>query len=265
MTPASLRFAATRELRQLRDESRDLGFGAGLQLLAARWFGRASLHRLVLPGLRVPVVYRRGSSDVLVLRQVLGQREYACIGSEPSVTTILDLGGNVGYAAVFLLQRYPSARLVFVEPDAGNIAVARKNLAPFRDRVTFVQAGVWDRSEALTVERGGYRDGGEWAFQVRPTKPGEVGDLVGITIDELLKRQGWPSVDLVKMDIEGAEAVALRGATVPAWLPLIRTLAVELHGPDCDSALTAASVGIRHKRSLHGETTVIRRLPEARR
>jgi len=252
-----------RELHQLRDESRDLGFGVGLQLLASRLFGRAPLHRLILPGYRFPVYYRPRSSDVLVLRQVLGGREYGCIGSEPNVTSMLDLGGNIGAASFYLLLRHPNAKVVFVEPDAGNLAVARKTLAPFGERVAFVQSGIWDRAAKLTVERGAYREGGEWAYRVRPATPGEVGDLVGVTIESLLKQRGWASVDLVKMDIEGAEAVAFRGATAPAWLPLVRTLAVELHGRDCDAALTAAYADIPHVRSLHGETTVMRRAAEA--
>lgn len=264
MTPAAIRFTVAREWKQLRDESRDLGPIAGLQLLATRLFGTARLHRLVIPGFRFPVYHRPGTSDVLVLRQVLGQHEYACVGSESNVRTILDLGGNIGAAAYFLLQRYPKVRLVFVEPDTGNMAVARRTLAPFRHRVAFVPSGIWDASVPLTIDRSGYRDGGEWAYRVRPTRPGEVADLVGVTIDDLLMQRGWAKVDLVKMDIEGAEAVVFRGTTAAMWLPNVGTLAVELHGPDCEAALTSAYETIPHTRSLQRETTVVRLKPETR-
>ena len=241
--------------------ARDLG-AAPAAMLALSWLvggtpqARPPLWRLRLPAYRHPFYYREGTSDKNVVRSVLGRREYDCVAHEAGVRTIFDLGGNIGAASFFLLHAYPDARVVFVEPDADNLRVARRNLAPWAGQVTFVQAGVWDASVDLTVDRGGYRDGAAWSFQVRPTRPGEVPDLRGVTVNDLLRDCGAATIDLVKMDIEAAEAVVFRGDT--AWLGATRTLAVELHDPDCVAAFDEALRGYDADRSASDELTVLK-------
>lgn len=263
---AALRWTLADTLREARAHARELGAPAAATLAVSRLVGRTPQARpplwpLRLPGYRHPVHYREGTSDVLVLRQVLGGREYDCVSGEPAVRTIFDLGGNVGAASFHLLHAYPRATVVFVEPDADNLRVARRNLAPWAGQVTFVQAGVWDASVDLTVDRGGYRDGGEWAFQVRPTRPGETADLRGVTVADLLQLSGAATIDLLKMDIEAAEATVFRGDT--AWLARTRTLAVELHGPACEAALAHALTGYAADRSTSGELTVLKNIRRA--
>ena len=218
---AALRWTLADALREAREHARELGAPAAATLAVSRLVGRTPQARpplwpLRLPGYRHPVHYREGTSDALVLRQVLGGREYDCVSGEPAVRTIFDLGGNLGAASFHLLHAYPRATVVFVEPDADNLRVARRNLAPWAGQVTFVQAGVWDASVDLTVDRG-YRDGAEWSIQVRPTRPGEAADLRGVTVNDLLRDCGAGTIDLVKMDIEAAEATVFRGDT--AWPP----------------------------------------------
>jgi len=263
---AALRWTLADALREARGHARELGAAAAATLAVSRLVGRTPqarppLWRLRLPGYRHPFHYREGTSDALVVRQVLGGREYDCVSRVTDVRTVFDLGGNIGAASFHLLHAYPRARVVFVEPDAGNLRVARRNLAPWAGQVAFVRAGVWDASVDLTVDRGGYRDGSEWAFQVRPTRPGEAADLRGVTVNDLLRGCGAATIDLVKMDIEAAEATVFRGDT--AWLAATRTLAVELHGPACEAALGHALAGYAAARSTSGELTVLRDIRRA--
>jgi hypothetical protein len=61
--------------------------------------------------------------------------------------------------------------------------------------------------------------------------PDEPPGLPGITIDEAMAalRSDW--VDILKIDIEGAEAEVFSGAV--GWLARVGTVAVEIHGRDC--------------------------------
>ncbi len=257
---AALRWTAGDTLRQARAHARELGAAPAATLALSRLVGRTPqrhppLWPLPLPDYRYPFLYREGTSDALVARNVLGRREYDCVSSLPHVETIFDLGGNVGAASFHLLHAYPNARVLFVEPDAGNLRVARKNLEPWAGQVTFVHAGVWDATTDLVVDRGGYRDGGEWSFQVRPARPGETADLRGVTVNDLLDLSGFDTIDLLKMDIEAAEAPVFRGDL--AWLDRTRNAAIELHGPDCEAALAHALTGYASERAHSGELTVL--------
>jgi FkbM family methyltransferase len=165
------------------------------------------LRRVNLPGYHHPLYFRPHTSDVQVIRQVFVQREYAAVEKLTDVRLIIDGGANIGCTSFFLLHAYPDARLIAVEPDAGNMAVCKKNLARFRSRVTFVQAGIWENDAPLKVVRGEYRDGQAWSFQVRPCESYDRYDFRGVTIGELLRTSGCDRIDLLKMDIEGAEEV----------------------------------------------------------
>jgi FkbM family methyltransferase len=260
----AFRWRARKELEMASAEARHVGWPAAVRLAASRWFGRApawltrgQLGRVKLAGFRHPLYFRDRSSDPLVIHQVFALREYEAVAAEPAVRYVLDLGANIGCASFVFLHRYPEARVVVVEPDAGNMAVCRRNLAPFGDRVRYVQAGVWSSSEPMVVERGAFRDGAEWSFQVRPARPGETPDFQAKTVGDLIAEAGFPRVDLLKVDIEAAEAeVFRRGA---AWLSEVRTVVVELHGPRCEDAVSAALAASHRLAGRSGELSVYRR------
>ena len=57
----------------------------------------------------------------------------------------------------------------------------------------------------------------------------EAGDAVpAYDMDELLRRSGFREVDLLKMDIEGAEKDLFIGN--PSWLDRVNNMVIEFHG-----------------------------------
>ncbi len=195
---------------------------------------------LRIRGVKSPVYVRPGTSDSDVVRQVFGYREYECVARMRDVQFIVDCGANVGLTSVFLLSRYPNARLVAIEPDPGNMAVCRRNLAPFADRAVCIEAGVWSVSAPMVVVRGTYRDGRDWAHTVRPCAEGEAPDFRAVTVPQVMAEHGLTRVDLLKVDIEGAEAEVFNAAA-PEWLSGVRAIAVELHGDACERAFFGAT------------------------
>ncbi len=142
---------------------------------------------------------------------------------------ICELGTNMGAALTALAARYPSATLIGVEPDPGNVAVARRNVARFDDRCTVVEAGIWDVDADLVVDRETHY--GEHGFMVRERADGDAPEMPGIaalSIDTLLARH-MPEgpIDYVHMTIEGTEPrVFARGGE---WTARVRSLRVEAH------------------------------------
>ncbi|MBY0455975.1 MAG: FkbM family methyltransferase [Gemmataceae bacterium] len=247
------RVLAERELAS----ARTLGWAnyARVRFPDARRQRACSLRRMRLRGYAHPIFYRQGTSDRHVIRQVFGRRDYACALAQSGVRFVVDCGANIGCSTFFFLSHFPDARAVVVEPDAANMAVCRKNLAPWADRVTFVGSGVWSASVPLVVERGAFRDGAEWAIQVRAARANETPDLTALTVPDVLARGDFPHADVLKIDIEAAEKEVF-DARAAEWLARVGMLVIELHGPECERAVLDALKGFEYDFARAGELSV---------
>lgn len=72
---------------------------------------------------------------------------------------------------------------------------------------------------------------------------------------EILRRAGAaPPIDILKVDIEGAETAVFRGQR--EWLRFTRHLAIELHGPEPRAALDEALAPLQWRQHTSGELTI---------
>lgn len=209
-----------------------------------------------------PLYVRANSSDFQVYSQIFVGREYACLDNMQDVRLIIDCGANVGYSSAYFLSKHPESHVVAIEPDSGNFQMLQRNLAGYGSRATLIRAGVWSHATQLVISQDKYRDGAEWARQVRECHQGEVAEIEGIDIGTILSRSGYPRISLLKMDIEGAEVVVFSGAQ-RAWLDKVDAMAIELHD---DSSFGSASEvfnsairGQGFQLSRSGELTICKR------
>src|SRR5262249_921728 len=156
---------------------------------------------------------------------VLADREYGALGRLAAPKFIVDCGANIGCASLFFLKEDPAAYVIAVESDRDNYEMCLKNLGPAGDRVKVVHGAGWGGKVRVVSEKG---EGGEWSNTVRPCRPGETGDIDGVTIDEVLNNSPYDRIDILKIDIEGAEKF-LFDETCDQWLARTNNLAIELH------------------------------------
>jgi FkbM family methyltransferase len=203
-----------------------------------------ALYAVRVPGFRAPVWLRAGTSDRQVFEEiVVGDELGFDVGARPD--RILDLGANIGLSSVYLANRFPAARVLAVEVDAGNVALLRLNTRPYPG-ITVVPKAVWRHDGHVRIANPADHS---WSFRVTDARPDEPGSIEAVCVDTLLRDHGWPHVDFVKMDVEGAERDLFEGAQ-PEWLSRVSVLAVELHDrfrEGCSEALNNAIHNIPHR------------------
>lgn len=226
-----------------------------------RRFGLRLPGRLELrpAGCRYKLSVRSHSSDYLVFHQVFVSRQYAALADLPSPQWIIDCGANVGYTSIYFLNRFPQARVIAVEPSPENFELCRNNLAPYGSRAQPLRAGVWSRSTGLVLLPGASGENREWAAQVREAYNGERPDIEAMDLPALLRLAGGAPIDLLKIDIEGGEWELFRTGT-ETWLPRVRNIVIEIHGPRCREVFFQALQPYRFDLTEVGELTICRNL-----
>ena len=77
----------------------------------------------------------------------------------------------------------------------------------------------------------------------------------GWDIPSLLELSGGREIDLLKVDVEGSE-LEIFDNNSSRWLPKVRNICIELHGPDCEEAFLRALGDFDYDLGLFGELTV---------
>ncbi|MFN0181512.1 MAG: FkbM family methyltransferase [Gemmatimonadales bacterium] len=217
-------------------------------------------YRLTSRAAAHPLWCRPSSSDRDVFNQVFIAGEYGCLDEVAAPALIIDCGANVGYTAAYLLTRFPTATVVAVEPDAENVTMLRRNLAPYGTRARITARAVWSHRTGLVPNEVPWGDGRAWARRVREARPGEVPAMMGIDVGSLAAEAGFARISILKVDIEGAESVVF-GPSSAAWLGRVDHIAIELHGDECAAIFHAAIANHPFDLARSGELVVGHRRP----
>lgn len=132
--------------------------------------------------------------------------------------TVLDLGAHLGTFTAYALH-HGAGKVIAFEPEPTNVECLKKTFAQEIEagKVVLIDAAVSDRSGELHFARDPGHHGSARG------KLAQDGGLVvrATTLDETVASLGLQSVDFIKMDIEGAERLALAGArdTLPRFEP----------------------------------------------
>ncbi len=176
-----------------------------------------------MKGLLHPIAMRDNPSDYATFMEVLVRKEYS-IPFPFTPKTIIDAGGNIGLTAVFLATQYPAASIVTVEPDKNNFSVLLKNIAAYKN-ISAINKGIWTHSAHLNVVDTGR---GENGFIVEEALSPTGNTVEAIAINDIMRKNLWETIDLLKIDIEGTEKNIFQDG-YEQWLPYTKVLFVETH------------------------------------
>ena len=148
-----------------------------------------------------------------------------------------DVGANVGYITLMLARQVNETGRVFAfEPLPQNITRLRRNidLNQLSERVSVYPFAVVDRSRPIEFLAGPSDDMGKVAGSAgrQNVAYSPCLSVTGISLDDFVFQQGNQAPDVIKMDIEGGEILALDGMRrlFTEKQPLIF---LELHGEEC--------------------------------
>src|SRR5262249_9375476 len=164
------------------------------------------------------------AGDLFVLYEVLAFNAYHIAPSllpAENVRVIVDCGANIGVTSLFLAARYPRARILSVEPHPENFALLKTNVESI-PRILPIRACITGTSQNVVRFTA---DQAAWGNCITPDSHGML--VPATTIDELCEQNGIETIDLLKLDIEGAEAEVLENGT---FLARTEHIIVELHG-----------------------------------
>lgn len=203
------------------------------------------------PAIRNPVQIRIKTTDEILYRDILLRGQYA-FDLPFSPKTIVDAGANIGMASIFFANLYPEAKVIAIEPEISNFAVLAKNVRPYSTIIP-IHAALWNRDGEVGVSGRDPTTGtfGKWGFR---TQEGRGAKVRSITVRTLMKEMQMHSVDVFKIDIEGAEKEIFEACD---WIDDIRCLMIETHDrfrPGCSEAVDSATQDFL--RSERGETIV---------
>lgn len=185
--------------------------------------GKGDAEKVYFRSLEHPLFLRPGTDDIDAVLNNIVRREYGQFDIDVIPKVIVDAGAYIGDTAAYFLSRFPTAKVYAVEPNPDSIAMAQRNLAPYGDRVSLIPAALYDKTTRVFVN--GIATGAHI---------GNVGfDVETITLPALLKEIPEGFIDILKLDIEGAEA-QLFGAYFDDWLPKVGMIIMETHGPEIE-------------------------------
>ncbi len=215
-----------------------------------RWF--TVTHRVHGPGGTVRIPLRFVPADVGSFREILIFGGYEL--QINSASTYVDAGANTGMAAAYFAAQYPLERMLLIEANpalASQLGRAVEGI-PHHVEVERVALAGHDGRVAFSATRN-HRHGGIGVTG------GRLIAVASRTLRRLLDEHDMQQVDILKMDIEGAEHDVLNGD--PDILNRVRCLVMELHNSRESRDATAKLVArqgfeVQHDRDVEVDMLV---------
>lgn len=166
---------------------------------------------------------------------------------------ILDCGANIGLASIRFGLTHPQARIVSYEPDPELFVMLQENLAAAGVATEAVQAALWTEAGELPfchdkADAGRLEAGTDHCVMVRTLR----------LADEIMRRG---PVELLKLDIEGAELAVLPDLAASGALNRVRALCCELHALPSEHHRIAQVLSLLHAAGLQATLAWARAAP----
>ena len=136
---------------------------------------------------------------IAALHEIFVRKDYA-LPADFKPRTILDIGANFGLASLYFTSIYPDALIYAFEPASANYKYLLSNISPFGNIKSFNCAISSKQGEIKLFVDGKH---GGWNSLIGSSDKFEV--VKTLSLDDFVKEHAITSIDLIKIDVEGAE------------------------------------------------------------
>jgi FkbM family methyltransferase len=151
--------------------------------------------------LKVPVWMVDSASFVFMYNEIFLQQIYK-FKSIKKKPYILDCGANIGLSVIYVKKLYPDAEVIAFEPDTKVFNVLSRNIKSFNfTNVSIVKKAVWHSETTLKF----FSEGADGGRIIEDGKSGNIIEIETVRLKNYITR----TIDLLKIDIEGAETQVL--------------------------------------------------------
>jgi FkbM family methyltransferase len=185
----------------------------------------AIVYSLKLGNRRISVGLRTYNGDLFVFHEIFLSKCYWIPPhwlAEGEVKTVVDLGAHLGFTTLFFSQYFPAAHYVCIEPNPANVALLRQNVVALRQNVHVVEGAVGGAASVQQFDT----TGASWQGRLIAGQ-GDGHAVRCLNIPEIQAMTGFSRIDLLKVDIEGAERLLFHSS--PDWLKQVKVIVIELH------------------------------------
>ncbi|GAA0871246.1 hypothetical protein GCM10009117_03920 [Gangjinia marincola] len=199
---------------------------AGARIFYAMKSGNTKSIRV--PGFKYPISIRPNSTDIPTFYQIFFEKQYE-ISLNYKPLTIIDAGANTGFSAIYLANRFKKAHIVAVEAEYNNYNMLKTNTASYEQISCHHNALAYQSNKEIAVIDNG---AGSWGFttfsKLKSSNKTKKNNVYTLSIPDIMEEYGWSTIDVLKLDIEGAEK-ELFEKDYFLWLPKVKCLVIELH------------------------------------
>ncbi len=187
--------------------------------------GRLTVH-LKHPDLKLLV---RGKMDIWSVKETFIDRFYTKYGCEPGVNwNIVDIGAAIGEFSLYAAAKEPGARIIAYEPFPESVEIFRRNLEMNGIiKVTVVPKAVWNKVAKLDLDVS-LQEPLQITSGVTDKSSRNSIRVEAVSLADVLRANKLTSVDLVKLDCEGAEFDILLGSK-PETVKAFQRIVMEYH------------------------------------
>jgi len=170
-------------------------------------------------------------SLTLLFDEIFISNEYHTPQPGSPQPVIIDAGANIGLATLYFKWRFPFSTVYAFEADPNTFTALEKNITNNKLQNVFAfncALSDEDKDVSLYVEKGEAGSGRTSILEGRNVH-GNVLSVPGKRLSSFLKEKKITSIDLLKMDVEGAEGLVVADLLEHKVLPKIKRLIIEYH------------------------------------
>lgn len=149
-----------------------------------------------------------------------------------STDIVIDVGVHMGDYSLLAASKITSGKVLSFEPSKEALRVFRENILinKYENRIEVYPVVASDKQGSVSFVDSNISEVSHISFSLKSTK--NKNKVKSLPVDSIIQSQGISKIKVVKIDVEGAELLVLRGLEKSLTKHLIKNIIVEVNS-DC--------------------------------